>query len=679
MKNTISNVIPNYLGNTKGNVIGPSSYAREKLAFQFGNKLGGVRFLSPYITVNGTTVAASYVYHGGDASAAGWNPAFGGAALTLQAGTAPSYNQGSPFSGGTNDDSVLFNGGGYFLAGNNTFGNIATNDAVWQLGFVATGTTSVLLAKRNAAVGWEIGIDASDRLYLTIEDSGGSVTTVSAALDIGSFYDCEIVADRSGSCQIYANSSTSGAAVDISGTNLTLDSATALAIGADSAGNSQFDSKLMYAFMWSGSSWLDTHLQGTVVSDRYARLTRTYPDFAKGTRLPTTMSRAFSAHLDKLEDDGTTRKMYLAGDNHMRQCVRYDEDGIKRFGHLLEPEATNGFTYSETFDNTASSGAWNNNETTISSNAIASPDKATTADGMVGSVVAGTHSLSRAITHPASNNVISIFAKKGNQNWIALNVSGIACIAYFDLNTGVVGTQTLCTGYIESWGDGWYRCIMSYTGDGAAHTVAVYSAENNNDVNFAGDALTVNTYVWGIQHESGGLGYASSYIPTEGATATRLADQLAYAGGANLGGENAGKGFFAANVLFPPHTHLANRRLLEVSDGKAAADRIGFYVATGSDNIAGYSAATAGNTGATTSAFDLNSGKLCEVGMRFNLNNESVSANGIFDASPDTAVDIPDGLDTIQIGGWQADTQQPACLISNVLIFSMDDIEDPEV
>jgi hypothetical protein len=88
----------------------------------------GVDNLDPALTINGTTVTPTFRYKGGDANGTNWAPWGYGETLTLQAGTAPSYNQGSPLLG-TNDDSVLFNRGGYYLASNTTFADITTEDS----------------------------------------------------------------------------------------------------------------------------------------------------------------------------------------------------------------------------------------------------------------------------------------------------------------------------------------------------------------------------------------------------------------------------------------------------------------------------------------------------------------------------------------------------------------------
>ena len=231
------------------------------ISFKMCNAPSGVANLNHTLDINSTIKTPDLRYKLGDADATSLKAWTYGAALPRVAvATPPTYNAGSPGLS-ANDDSCKFNASDCFRCADTTTGNVGTKDIVARLAFETSGTTSVIAAKRNAGIGWEIGIDASDRLYLTIEDSGGAVTVVSAALTAGQWVFADIYGDRSGSAQIYINKAASGAAVDISAKSGTLDSATALTIGDDSGGNAPYDARVAFFSLYSGAAWLDTHLQ----------------------------------------------------------------------------------------------------------------------------------------------------------------------------------------------------------------------------------------------------------------------------------------------------------------------------------------------------------------------------------------------------------------------------------
>jgi hypothetical protein len=88
-------------------------------------------------------------------------------------------------------------------------------------------------------------------------------------------------------------------------------------------------------------------------------------------------------------------------------------------------------------------------------------------------------------------------------------------------------------------GNGWYRCIFTAT---AVNTKSYfYVANADNSISFAGDA-TSGIFVWGCQFESGS--YATSYISTTSASATRVADECKKSGIGALIGGTSGTVFF---------------------------------------------------------------------------------------------------------------------------------------
>jgi hypothetical protein len=203
---------------------------------------------------------------------------------------------------------------------------------------------------------------------------------------------------------------------------------------------------------------------------------------------------------------------------------------------LLEPQRTNLFTFSESFDNAA----WVKDGATITANAAVSPDGYTNADLQTGG------SVYQQQTQPnATACTMSVFVKKST----ASNVT----IGYIDTSVTFVGgaiTYTYATNTITvsqsanatvsgeavSYGNGWYRLIIKYT--------SAASVTFNYQYISAG-----GSFIYGAQFETSAA-YATSYIPTLGASVTRVADAASKTGISSLIGQTEGTLFVEAANLF---------------------------------------------------------------------------------------------------------------------------------
>jgi hypothetical protein len=119
------------------------------------------------------------------------------------------------------------------------------------------------------------------------------------------------------------------------------------------------------------------------------------------------------------------------------------------------------------------------------------------------------------------------FFKAGTLDWVLLYTAGFTTPApggvYFDLANGSVGTaNTGYTGRIEDFGNGWYRCCMTFTTDASdtSGSCEIYPAEADGDISLPAIGETIAVY--GLQFEAGST--PSSLIVTNGATVTRTAD-----------------------------------------------------------------------------------------------------------------------------------------------------------
>ena len=210
---------------------------------------------------------------------------------------------------------------------------------------------------------------------------------------------------------------------------------------------------------------------------------------------------------------------------------------------LLEPSRTNLVTYSEDFSNAF----WLiQNASVILNNAI-SPDGTLNATKLVENASNSTHRILNGAGLTVSGNVsMSIFAKKGERNWIRLTNNNIQG-AFFDLENGIIGDIT--SGFdakIQSYGNGWYRCSISQLSV-ANERIGVYVSTDGVNTTYQGDG-TSGVYIYGAQLESNSS-YPTSYIPTSGTIGTRSAETCNNAGDVNTFNDSEGVLYFEGSAI----------------------------------------------------------------------------------------------------------------------------------
>jgi len=173
---------------------------------------------------------------------------------------------------------------------------------------------------------------------------------------------------------------------------------------------------------------------------------------------------------------------------------------------LIEVVPRNLFTYSQQFDNAD----WEKDGVTVTANTTTAPNGTTTADKINETTATSSH-LVRNLFTGTGTTTISVFAKKAERDYIVIYSSGGSLGAYFDLNTGTaLGIIGSCTSNIQSVGNGWYRCSITFSLTGLAYAFIGASSLGNN-VSYTGIA-GYGVYLWGAQSES--FGSTTEYFPT---------------------------------------------------------------------------------------------------------------------------------------------------------------------
>lgn len=606
--------------------------------------------LPAVLTINGTTVYPSARYRGVDATVSSW-PAWGyGETLTIAgSGDDPTPNDGSPLLG-ANDDSVCFSGGKYYVGPDNDYLNAGTQDIVIEGIFRPKYDGSIRHSISNwiSPLGYMIYISSAGT---TLHYIGNGTTTkhISISIPAGATYHFLWAIDRSGSMRAYVNGSIAGT-IDITAVVGSMsNSSYPFVIGANSNGARLSISGFEYFAIYMGQDWLDTHEQDDLAKERFSRLCGVYPQIARGTAVPLVCSRASVAMLRKYES-GSTR-LYRVEENWPR--IEHVKDGSDNDfkGYLSEPEAENICLQSEDMSTTW---AKVNAGDTIDSDAAAGPDGEIALDGIIADATDTQHGFSQPMTLTAASWVFSKFFEVGDRDWGYLDVSTIAnAYAYFDLATGAIGTTgAAATAGIEDYGDGLYRCWITYTGTVAAHTHRSLAADADGDNSIVGDASTTNIYQGYAQVELGI--YPTSYIKTTTAAATRAADRLYYDGDdGNAGDEH---GTIECTVLAHDAAPASVRNLVTLSAAGSADNKISYRLNTSQQaevyvrDAAADQVSSAGSTDACDDEDHIHR-------LRYKVNSVWSLLDGSQEISEDDSCTIPT-IDRIDIGADEGGDSQ---------------------
>jgi hypothetical protein len=154
----------------------------------------------------------------------------------------------------------------------------------------------------------------------------------------------------------------------------------------------------------------------------------------------------------------------------------------------------------------------------IAADATTAPDGTSTADTLIEDSTTNSHYVPYATTTwPTSTYTLSVFAKLASgSRRLSLNQSfgGVVGYAIFDLSAGTVAaTSGAHTASIVNAGNGWYRCIVTYTTTSttARFDFALNAGGAAGLESYAGDG-TSGIHLWGAQLEQRSA--VTAYTPT---------------------------------------------------------------------------------------------------------------------------------------------------------------------
>ena len=193
-------------------------------------------------------------------------------------------------------------------------------------------------------------------------------------------------------------------------------------------------------------------------------------------------------------------------------------------GLLVEEARTNLLLRSQEFDNAS----WTKTASAASANTTTAPDGTLTADSIIEDTTATSqHRTSQAATvSSGAAYTFSVYAKANTRLGVYLRIITATTVAQasFNLQTGAINSNLSGSATITALANGWYRCAVTGTTDGTTATCYANLQSTASEVgigSYTGDG-TSGIYLWGAQLEAGA--FATSYIPTTTASATRAAD-----------------------------------------------------------------------------------------------------------------------------------------------------------
>lgn len=306
-------------------------------------------------------------------------------------------------------------------------------------------------------------------------------------------------------------------------------------------------------------------------------------------------------------------------------------------GHLLlEPSRTNLVTYSE------DGSQWNTiNATVASSNDSTSPSGQSSVYKVTDDTVSAQHRFDvRLAVISGTEYTFSAFVKKPSDsdiNFVYLLIAQIGPTQrlYFNINEG---TSLDSGGTIEDYGNGWFRISASHTATSSGNGFFGVNLTNANDNNTYTGTGNGSMFLYGIQVEAGS--YATSYIPTEGSSVTRAADNVYQQNATKVIGQSEGTMY----IEFVPKDTSTFQILYQVRGSSGTIGQTDIRLQSG--NIT----ALANDNG--SNQFNINGGSYTagttyKVAIRYKLNDSKLYINGSFVGSDANCSFTASSLDQI--------------------------------
>jgi hypothetical protein len=322
----------------------------------------------------------------------------------------------------------------------------------------------------------------------------------------------------------------------------------------------------------------------------------------------------------------------------------YDPVTLAPKGLLIEEQRTNSLTFSEQFDNVA----WTKSNSTITANAVVSPDSTVDADKLVEDTANSTHTIDQILSFTSGTSyTVSVYVKAAERPTVQLVLVGTAfneSRTWFNLATGVATTTigAVTSAFVINVGNGWYRVGVTQSAIATSTASLSFRIWNGSTALYTGDG-TSGIFLWGAQLESGS--FSTSYIPTSTATATRAAD-VAVMTGANFSNwylQNEG-------TFYAEGSSASTSRVLTAIDDGSMNNR--YQLVLAASYTPNFAAVSGGVVSADLYTAALTQGLTARLAGAYKVNDFALSALGSAVAT-DTSGALPVSASVLRFGAWQ--------------------------
>ena len=338
----------------------------------------------------------------------------------------------------------------------------------------------------------------------------------------------------------------------------------------------------------------------------------------------------------------TTNGIVTVGPFNNIPRLNYGADGCPAL--LLEPQRTNMFSKSDYF---SLWGDWITIQTILLINRAQSPEGYLNATLIEESSANSEHKIYRTTPMSVSSSYVytlSVFAKSGGRNVIRFLTSDgiLSKEVFFNLSTGSVGTsQYMDSAKMEDYGNGWYRCSATFYNLSSTMDITLSNALDDETIVYTG-ASSKRLYLYGIQLEQSN--YVTSYIPTVGASATRITESCYKTGASALIGQTEGTIFWEIQVNTP--IAAANENILNIDNGVGFGNTM--YISKGADGKF-YGEIYVSATAQAAFVSNVITAGRYKCALAYANNNSAFFVNGVQVGATDTSCSVP-ATSRIQIG-----------------------------
>ena len=320
--------------------------------------------------------------------------------------------------------------------------------------------------------------------------------------------------------------------------------------------------------------------------------------------------------------------------------ARLDYDPVTRQpkGLLIEEARTNVILYSGAIS--VANGWATDAVSTLATNQATAPDGTLTASQL--QYISNKYIYQNKTVTTATAYTWSLFVKLGTGGDGTVNLDHQTGAGYFSSTFNLLTRAvTSGTGVIQNVGNGWYRCSLTYT-----------TTSTNDLIDFVMNGTFTagqGHYIWGAQLEAGA--FATSYIPTVAAQATRAAENAVMTGTNFSSWYNQTEGTLCAQsqsvIALNVPSGVASGAAC-ISDG-TVSNRVDLRLQSGGSSFVSF-VSTAGVTQATL----INSGtyapnSLYKMAVAYKVNDFARVTNaGAVEI--DTSGSVPNVIDQLAIG-----------------------------